>query len=40
MHVSMCTGKIFGTGANYIVSECEYQEGEGEEEEDEPEDQV
>ena len=33
-------GKIFGTRANYIVAECEYQEGEGEEEEEEPEEQV
>ena len=28
-------GKIFGTEANYIVAEVEYQEGEGEEEEEE-----
>jgi radial spoke head protein 4A len=33
-------GKIFGTRANYIVAECEYQEGEGEEEEEEPEEQA
>ena len=30
-------GKIFGTEANYIVAEVEYQEGEGEEEEEEGE---
>ena len=28
-------GKLFGTEANYIVAEAEYQEGEGEEEEEE-----
>lgn len=27
-------GKIFGTKANYIIAEVEYQEGEGEEEEE------
>ena len=30
-------GKIFGTKANYIVAEVEYQEGEGEGEEEEEE---
>ena len=28
-------GKIFGTNANYIIAEAEYQEGEGEEDEKE-----
>ena len=32
-------GKVFGTKANYVIAECEYQEGEGEEE-DEPDTQV
>ncbi len=30
-------GKIFGTKANYIIAEAEFQEGEGEEEEEETE---
>ena len=30
---------MFGTKANYVIAECEYQEGEGEEE-DEPDTQV
>jgi radial spoke head protein 4A len=30
-------GKVFGTRANYIVAEVEYQEGEGEEEEEDKE---
>lgn len=30
-------GKIFGTSADYIIAEAEYQEGEGEEEEEEEE---
>lgn len=36
---SIFVGKVFGTKANYIIAECEYQEGEGEEE-DEPNPQV
>ena len=31
------SGKVFGTEANYIVAETEFQEGEGEEEEEEEE---
>ena len=30
-------GKIFGTRANYIIAEAEYQEGEGEEDEEKEE---
>ena len=30
-------GKVFGTKANYIIAEAEFQEGEGEEEEEEEE---
>lgn len=36
---SLLAGKVFGTKANYVIAECEYQEGEGEEE-DEPDTQV
>jgi len=33
--LSLSPGKLFGTAANYIVAEAEFQEGEGEEEEEE-----
>ena len=33
-------GKIFGTNANYIIAEAEYQEGEGEEDELEGDEKV
>ena len=39
MLVFTSIGKVFGTKANYVIAECEYQEGEGEEE-DEPDTQV
>lgn len=39
LSLSLLVGKVFGTKANYVIAECEYQEGEGEEE-DEPDTQV
>lgn len=39
LSLPLLVGKVFGTKANYVIAECEYQEGEGEEE-DEPDTQV